>query len=323
MPSDTLPPDTLPPEPADLGAVIAELDTLTTEAFDRDRADLDLLDTRALVVAMNAEDRRVAEAVAACGDDIAEAVDAIVARLRRGGRLIYLGAGTAGRVGILDASECPPTFGTPPELVVGLIAGGATAIHTAVEGAEDDPDGVVPDFDRLGVNERDAVVGISASGRTPYVRGALVHARARGALTIAVAANAGSAIGTVADIAIETVVGPEFVAGSTRLKAGTAQKLVANMLTTLTMIKLGKTYRGVMVDLLATNDKLRARSIRTVALVTGCDHAEAERALVEVGGGVKRAILRVLTGLDADATARALDDADGFLRIALDRALPR
>ncbi len=322
MPSDTLPPDTLPPEPARLGALIAELDTLTTESFDRDRADLDLLDTRALVAAMNAEDQRVADAVAACGDDIAAAVDGIVARLRRGGRLIYLGAGTAGRVGILDASECPPTFGTPPELVIGLIAGGETAIHTAVEGAEDDPDGALADFDRLGVDERDAVVGISASGRTPYVRGALAHARSRGALTIAVAANADSVIATVADIAIETVVGPEFVAGSTRLKAGTAQKLVANMLTTLTMVKLGKTYRGVMVDLLATNDKLRARSIRTVALVTGCDHAQAERALGEVGGGVKRAILRVLTGMEPAATARALDDADGFLRVALTRALP-
>ncbi|MFT4280196.1 N-acetylmuramic acid 6-phosphate etherase [Microbacterium sp.] len=322
MPSDTLPPDTLPPEPARLGALIAELDTLTTESFDRDRSDLDLLDTRALVTAMNAEDHRVADAVAACGDDIAAAVDGIVARLRRGGRLIYLGAGTAGRVGILDASECPPTFGTPPELVIGLIAGGETAIHTAVEGAEDDPDGALADFDRLGLDERDAVVGISASGRTPYVRGALAHARSRGALTIAVAANADSVIATVADIAIETVVGPEFVAGSTRLKAGTAQKLVANMLTTLTMVKLGKTYRGVMVDLLATNDKLRARSIRTVALVTGCDHAQAERALGEVGGGVKRAILRVLTGMDPAATARALDDADGFLRVALTLALP-
>lgn len=302
-----------------LGALIAELDTLTTESFDAGRTDLDLLDTRALVEAMNAEDQRVAEAVAENSASIARAVDAIVARMQRGGRLIYVGAGTAGRVGILDASECPPTFGTPPELVVGLIAGGETAIHTAVEGAEDDPDGVLPDFERLGVNERDAIVGISASGRTPYVRGALDHARGRGALTIAVAANAGSVIATVADIAIETVVGPEFVAGSTRLKAGTAQKLVANMLSTLTMVRLGKTYRGVMVDLLATNDKLRARSIRTVSLVAGCDHETAERALGEVGGEVKRAILRVMTGMAPAETARALEQADGFLRIALTR----
>ncbi len=298
--------------------IIGELEALTTESIIADRADLDALATRDLVDAMNAEDTRVPRAVAENGAAIARAVDAIVERMRRGGRLIYVGAGTAGRVGILDASECPPTFGTPPELVVGLIAGGPVAIHSAVEGAEDDLDGALADFDRLALGPADVVVGISASGRTPYVCGALDAAQHRGALTIAIAANAGSAIGRIADIAIETVVGPEFVAGSTRLKAGTAQKLVVNMLSTLTMIKLGKTYRGIMVDLLATNEKLRARSIRTVAVVTGCDYADAARALAEVGGGVKRAILMILTDLDADATAGALQDAGGLLRVAIE-----
>ncbi len=307
---------------ARLRDIIVELDTLTTESIISDREDLDALPTRDLVAAMNADDLRVPQAIAESLDDIARAVDAIVERMRRGGRLIYVGAGTAGRIGILDASECPPTFGTPPELVVGLIAGGPTAIHTAVEGAEDDPKGAADDFERLGVGADDVVVGISASGRTLYVCGALEMAHARGALTIALAANANSAIGRIADIAIETVVGPEFISGSTRLKSGTAQKLVVNMLSTLTMIKLGKTYRGVMVDLQATNDKLRARSIRTVALVADCDYAKAEAALDAVGGSVKRAILTVMTGIDPARTTTSLEEAGGLLRVAIEKNTP-
>jgi N-acetylmuramic acid 6-phosphate etherase len=303
---------------ARLRDLIEELEALTTESITADGADLTSLSTRDLVDAMNAEDMRVPLAVAANGEAITRAVDATVERMRRGGRLIYIGAGTAGRIGVLDASECPPTFGTPPGLVVGLIAGGPAAVHTAVEGAEDDPEGARADFDRLALNAADVVVGISASGRTPYVCGALEIARSRGAATIAIAANAGSAIGRIADITIETVVGTEFVSGSTRLKSGTAQKLVVNMLSTLTMIKLGKTYRGFMVDLRATNDKLRARSVRTVAIVTGSDYADAAGALAGVGGDVKRAILMILTGLDAGATVRALEDADGLLGVAIE-----
>lgn len=310
----------MPSDAASLHTLIEELEALTTESMLVDRVDLDTLDTRALVDAMNAEDAGVATAVALVGDAIARAVDGIVERLRRGGRLVYLGAGTAGRMGVLDASECPPTFGTSPELVIGLIAGGPTAIRSAVEGAEDDDDGAIADFDRLGIGPDDVVVGISASGRTPYVCGALQRARDRGALTIAVAANANSAIGARAAIAIETVVGPEFVSGSTRLKAGTAQKLVLNMLSTLTMIKLGKTYHGVMVDLQATNEKLYARSIRTVATITGCDYDRAADALAAVGGGVKQAILAIMTDLPPAATGAALDAAGGLLRVAIDNA---
>jgi len=290
---------------------------LTTESMNVDRVDLDELGTRELVDAMNAEDVRVPLAVAEAAGDIARAVDGIVERMQRGGRLFYVGAGTAGRMGVLDASECPPTFGTPPELVIGLIAGGPSAIHDAVEGAEDDPVGAYGEFERLGLNAADTVVGISASGRTPYARGAIERAAELGALTIAVAANRDSAIGAIAEIAIETTVGPEFVSGSTRLKAGTAQKLVLNMLSTLTMIKLGKTYHGVMVDLRASNEKLRARSIRTVATVTGCDYSEAATAIAAVGGSVKEAILVVLTGIDAADAPAALEASGGLLRVAI------
>lgn len=302
---------------ARLRALIGELETLTTESMRVDRADLDELSTRELVEAMNAEDVGVPLAVAGAAAEIARAVDGIVERMRRGGRLFYVGAGTAGRMGVLDASECPPTFGTPPELVIGLIAGGSAAIQDAVEGAEDDPNGSHAEFERLGLGADDAVVGISASGRTPYVLGALERAGSLGALTIAVAANADSAIGALASIAIETTVGPEFVSGSTRLKAGTAQKLVLNMLSTLTMIKLGKTYHGVMVDLRASNEKLRARSIRTVATVTGCDYADAAEALGAVGGSVKEAILVVLTGIAPAQATEALESAGGVLRLAI------
>jgi len=301
----------------DLAGLITELGTLTTEDFDPERRDLDLMSTGELVVAMNAEDARVAAAVAERTPEITAAVDAIVERMRRGGRLVYLGAGTAGRMGVLDASECPPTFGTDPSLILGLIAGGPAAIHTAVEGAEDDLDAAGDELRELGLTPADTVVGISASGRTPYVVGGLTAARSVGALTIALACNAPSAIGAVADIAIEVVVGAEFVAGSTRLKAGTAQKLVLNMLTTLSMIRLGKTYRGVMVDLQATNEKLRARSIRTVAAMTGASIEDSAEALDRTGGVVKRAILVLSTGIAADAAPAALDAADGMLGRAI------
>jgi N-acetylmuramic acid 6-phosphate etherase len=303
----------------DLTGLVDELGTLTTEQFDPDRRDLDLMSTRELVVAMNAEDARVADAVAEQAAPIAHAVDGIVERLRRGGRLIYLGAGTAGRLGVLDASECPPTFGTDPSLIIGLVAGGSSAIHTAVEGAEDDLDAARFELSELGLTPEDVVVGVSASGRTPYVVGGLTAAGAIGSLTIAVACNSPSAIGRVSDIPIEVIVGPEFVAGSTRLKAGTAQKLVLNMLTTLSMIRLGKTYRGVMVDLQATNEKLRARSIRTVAVMAGASLADAAAALERTGGAVKQAILVLRAGITPEAAATALDAAGGMLAHALER----
>ncbi|WP_311242996.1 N-acetylmuramic acid 6-phosphate etherase [Microbacterium sp. WCS2018Hpa-23] len=307
----------MPNDSSRLADLLDVLSTLGTEASSTDRGDLDLLDTIELVDRMNAEDRRVPEAVAERRAEIAAAVDGITARFREGGRLIYIGAGTAGRVGVLDASECPPTFGTDPSMVVGLIAGGETAIRSAVENAEDDAESAGLSLREIGLTERDTVVGISASGRTPYVVGGLEFARGVGALTVAIASNAASDIGAVADIAIEVVTGPEFISGSTRLKSGTAQKLVVNMLTTLSMIKLGKTHHGVMVDLLATNEKLHARSIRTVTELTGSTVDEAAAALASADGSVKLAILMVSTGASADRSAQALRDADGILRIAI------
>lgn len=307
----------MPNDDIRLQELLEELAHLGTEASTTERGDLDLLPTPDLVRAMNAEDRGVPDAVAARTSEIAAAVDGITERFRSGGRLIYIGAGTAGRIGVLDASECPPTFGTEPSMVVGLIAGGETAIRSAVEDAEDDVDAAEASLRELGLTERDTVVGISASGRTPYVVGGLRFARGVGALTVAIASNERSAIGAEASIPIEVITGPEFISGSTRLKSGTAQKLVVNMLTTLSMIKLGKTYRGVMVDLVATNEKLRARSIRTVSQLAGVDVETASDALAAADGSVKLALLMLASGADADAAASALARADGVLREAI------
>ena len=307
----------MPNDDSRLFALLAELSGLDTEASTTERGDLDLLDTAELVRRMNEEDALVPEAVGGRAAEIASAVDGITERFRGGGRLIYIGAGTAGRIGVLDASECPPTFGTDPSMVVGLIAGGETAIRSAVENAEDDDEAAAASLRALHLGEQDTVVGISASGRTPYVVGGLRFARSIGALTVAIASNADSAIGAEADIAIEVITGPEFISGSTRLKSGTAQKLVVNMLTTLSMIKLGKTYRGVMVDLLATNEKLHARSIRTVSQLAGVDIDDASVALEAAHGSVKLALLTLATGVTPSVAASALDDADGILRDAI------
>ncbi|WP_051939618.1 N-acetylmuramic acid 6-phosphate etherase [Phaeacidiphilus oryzae] len=298
-------------------ALRAELAGLATEAVEADHEQLDLLDTGGLVAAMHACDRAAVAAVGAAAPRIVQAVDAIAERMRRGGRLVYAGAGTSGRMGVLDASECPPTFGVSPDLVVGLIAGGDTAIRTAVEGAEDDQDAGAADVAALGLGASDSLVGLSASGRTPYVLGALRTAAAAGALTVAVACNTGSRIGAAAEIAIEADTGPELIAGSTRLKAGTAQKLVLNMLSTLTMVRLGKTYGNVMVDLQATNDKLMARAERTVMRVTAVDAATASAALRASGGSVKEAVYALLTGAPAARAHTALAEHDGHLRRAL------
>ncbi|GAA2931024.1 N-acetylmuramic acid 6-phosphate etherase [Microbacterium luteolum] len=307
----------MPNDDVRLTALLSVLESLDTEASTTERGDLDLLDTAELIRRMNAEDRRVPAAVAERATEIASAIDGITERFRRGGRLIYIGAGTAGRIGVLDASECPPTFGTDPSMVVGLIAGGETAIRSAVENAEDDDEAAAASLRDLDLSASDTVVGISASGRTPYVVGGLDYARGLGALTVAIASNAGSAIGAAAEIAIEVVTGPEFISGSTRLKSGTAQKLVVNMLTTLSMIKLGKTYRGVMVDLLATNEKLHARSIRTVSQLAGVGVDEASVALRAADGSVKLALLMLAADASPEAAASALVDADGILRDAI------
>lgn len=266
---------------------------------------------------MNGEDATVPPAVARRLPEIAAAIDAIADRMARGGRLIYAGAGTAGRLGVLDASECPPTFNTDPAQVVGLIAGGPEAVVTSVEGAEDSAELARADLDGLAVTDVDTVVGVSASGRTPYAVGAVEHARAQGALTVGLSCNADSALAAAADHGIEVVVGPELLTGSTRLKAGTAQKLVLNMLSTITMIRLGKTYGNLMVDVRASNEKLRARSRRIVALATGADDEEVERALAATDGEVKNAILIILADVDGPTAARLLEDSDGHLRAAL------
>ena len=309
--------NTSPENTSRLTDLLEVLSRLDTEAATTERGDLDLLDTAELVRLMNREDQQVPLAVAERAEEIANAIDGITERFRRGGRLIYIGAGTAGRVGVLDASECPPTFGTDPGMVVGLIAGGETAIRSAVENAEDDAGAAEASLRGLGLTALDTVVGISASGRTPYVVGGLHYARGIGALTAAISSNRDSEIGSAAKIAIEVVTGPEFISGSTRLKSGTAQKLVVNMLTTLSMIKLGKTYRGVMVDLLATNEKLHARSIRTVTQLAGVDVDEAASALRSSAGSVKLALLMLATGAAAEAAIAALRQADGILREAI------
>jgi N-acetylmuramic acid 6-phosphate etherase len=299
-----------------------ELTGLTTEMVAPGRPDLDLLTSLSLVDEMNQEDARVAVVVGEQAPQIAAAIDAIVLRFRQGGRLFYLGAGTPGRIGILDASECPPTFGTDPGLIVGLIAGGTAAIQAAVENAEDDTAAAAVSLDEYALTANDAVVGISASGRTPYVVGGLRHARSLGALTVSIASNHNSAIAALADIPIDVVVGPEFVSGSTRLKSGTAQKLVLNMLTTISMIKLGKTHNGVMVDLQATNEKLQVRSELTVMNATGVDSETARVALVRSTGSVKEAILMIESGLDHAEAIAALDRANGILRVAIANSSP-
>ena len=298
-------------------ALRAELESLTTEAFRPELAEIDTLPTLDIARLMNREDAEVAAAVALRLPQIAAAVDAIAPRMAHGGRLVYAGAGTAGRLGILDASECPPTFNTRPGQVTGVIAGGPEAMVTSVEGAEDSASLARTDLDALGIDASDTVVGISASGRTPYAVGAVEHARGLGALTVGLACNAGSALAAAAEHGIEVVVGPELLTGSTRLKAGTAQKLVLNMLSTITMIRLGKTYGNLMVDVRASNEKLRARSRRIVALATGAGDAEIEAALTETGGEVKNAVLVILAGVDGPTAARLLEESGGHLRAAL------
>ncbi|MEU1473283.1 N-acetylmuramic acid 6-phosphate etherase [Streptomyces sp. NPDC005761] len=304
------------------GELRAQLATLTTEAFRPELAEIDRLATSEIARIMNDEDRTVPASVAERLPEISAAIDATAARMARGGRLVYAGAGTAGRLGVLDASECPPTFNTDPADVIGLIAGGPSAMVTAVEGAEDSKELAAADLDALGLTAEDTVVGISASGRTPYAIGAVEHARTRGALTIGLSCNADSALGAAAEHPLEVVVGPELLTGSTRLKAGTAQKLVLNMLSTITMIRLGKTYGNLMVDVRASNEKLRARSRRIVSLATGASDQEIEAALTATDGEVKNAILTILGQVDGPTAATLLSASDGHLRAAL-AAAPR
>lgn len=307
-----------PETPSTIDAVRNQIGTLVTEASNPNYPDLAALSTAELVAGMNGEDALVPAAIAREQHTIAAVIDEIAARMLRGGRLIYVGAGTPGRMGILDASECPPTFGTDPSLVVGVIAGGQAAVDQAVENAEDSEEAGAADMAALTIGPHDSVVGIAASGRTPYVIAAVKAARAAGAYTVGFACNDGSPLGAAADAALEIEVGPEFLTGSTRLKSGTCQKLVLNMISTITMVRLGKTYKNVMVDLRATNAKLHARSTRTLMGVTGCDAATATAALTAADGHVKTAILAILTGLPTERAAELLTENGGFLPAAID-----
>jgi N-acetylmuramic acid 6-phosphate etherase len=280
---------------------------------------LDEMSTLEMVSCFNREDRKVPEAIEKVLPAIAQAVDLAAAALKAGGRLIYLGAGTSGRLGVLDASECPPTFGVPHGMVIGLIAGGPGALLKAVEGAEDDAALGEADLVALNLTATDMVVGLAASGRTPYVIGALRYARQLGCATAAISCNPDSPIAHEAQVAISPVVGPEALTGSTRLKSGTAQKLVLNMLSTGAMVKLGKVYENLMVDVKATNVKLVDRACRIVVEATGAERSQAEAALTQTGFEVKPAILMILAGIDAEEAQQRLQQHDGYLRAALTR----
>jgi N-acetylmuramic acid 6-phosphate etherase len=287
---------------------------MLTEQQNPNTQHIDQHDTLGIVTAINAEDRTVADAVARVLPQIAAAIDAIAERLRGGGRLFYVGAGTSGRLGILDASECPPTYGTPPEMVQGIIAGGENAVFDALEGVEDDAAAGAADLAARGLSARDAVVGIAASGRTPYVIGALVYANSIGAVTVGIANNTPAAVLDSADIPIAVVTGAEVIAGSTRMKAGTAQKLVLNMISTGTMIKLGKVYGNLMVDVQVKNDKLLQRARRIVAQVGGVDEATAAALLTAAHNEVRVAIICARCGVDAERARALLAAAGGALR---------
>ncbi|KGT92524.1 N-acetylmuramic acid-6-phosphate etherase [Erwinia typographi] len=293
------------------------LGALVSETRNPETMELDSLSTLEMVTKFNQQDATVAESVRLTLPEVAKAVDAAAASLSAGGRLIYLGAGTSGRLGVLDASECPPTFGVPHGLVVGLIAGGPGALLKAVEGAEDDEQLGISDLKALNLKPEDMVVGIAASGRTPYVIGALRFARELGCRTAALSCNPGSPIAREAEIAISPVVGPEALTGSTRLKSGTAQKLVLNMISTGAMVKTGKVYQNLMVDMQATNIKLVDRACRMVCQATGCSADEANAALAQTHYEVKTAILMVLSGVAADEAKSLLTRHNGFLRAAL------
>ena len=292
-------------------------EALTTEAINPALADIDALDTETRLRLMNAEDATVAAAVGREIPSIARAVQRAAASLRAGGRLLYVGAGTSGRLGVLDAAECPPTFGVAPHVVQGLIAGGEGAMFRAVEGAEDDPDLGAAAIIGADVSEKDTVVGISASGQAPFVLGALRQAVKRGAATVALTNNRPSEVEAVAAVTIAVVVGPEVLAGSTRLKSGTAQKMVLNMISTGAMIETGKTYGNLMVDVQATNRKLQARAVRIVRQVTGAGAERAEAALSAAGGSAKVAIVTLQTGTTPEEARQRLNHAGGFLRRAL------
>ncbi|WP_305814659.1 N-acetylmuramic acid 6-phosphate etherase [Photobacterium leiognathi] len=294
-----------------------DLTQLVTESRNIASQNIDMLSTVEMLQVINNEDKKVALAVEQVLPEIAQVVDAIAIAFQQGGRLIYAGAGTSGRLGILDASECPPTYGSKPEQVVGLIAGGHQAILKAVENAEDNREMGVQDLIDLNFTEKDVLVGIAASGRTPYVVGAMEYAKSQNAMVACINCNPHSPMAALADVAITPVVGAEVVTGSSRMKAGTAQKLVLNMLTTGAMIRVGKVYGNLMVDVEATNAKLVERQKNIVMQATECSREEAEQALTQCNGHCKTAIVMILAGVDAQTAADLLEKNNGFTRQAI------
>lgn len=293
------------------------LNTLLTETRNPNTMNIDQQSSLGIVTLINQEDLKVAAVIQDILPDIARAVDTIVTALRSGGRLFYLGAGTSGRLGILDASECPPTYGTSPELVLGLIAGGTPAILHAIEGAEDSPTLAAQELQDKKLNSSDVIVGIAASGRTPYVIGGLHYANSLGCSTISLTCTPNSQMGNIANLSLTVLTGPEVIMGSTRMKAGTAQKMVLNMLTTATMIRLGKVYSNLMVDVQATNLKLKERIRLIVTLATGVSQTQADEAIAAANGSAKLAILMLLANLSAAEASALLQQADGFVSEAL------
>ena len=297
--------------------LLHELNSIVSEGQNPETLDIDLLSTDDILYKLNDEDHKVAPAVRAIIPDIAKAVDAIVHAFSKGARLIYIGAGTSGRLGILDASECPPTFSVDPSQVVGIIAGGAKAIQTAVEGAEDNAEQAIADLKAHNLCADDVLVGIAASGRTPYVVSALNYARQLGCVTAGISCSPNAPVLEAAQIPLGAIVGPEALAGSTRLKSGSAQKLILNMLTTASMIRSGKVYRNLMVDVNASNDKLKARAVRIVMQATECTAEQAAEALMRSEHSAKLAILMLLSGVDARQGKSMLAKQQGFLRAAV------
>ena len=297
--------------------LLQTLSTLITEQRNPNSMHVDSLSALEIVQLMNDEDKQVPLAIEKCLPQIAQAVECIVAAFQQGGRLVYIGAGTSGRLGVLDASECPPTFGVSPEMVKGIIAGGERALRHPIEGAEDSKSQAVVDLQTIQFSSKDVLVGIAASGRTPYVIGALEYAKSLGSVTASIASNPNSAMANIVDIAIDTVVGPEVLTGSSRLKSGTAQKLVLNMLTTASMILMGKCYQNLMVDVQASNEKLKARAIRIVMQATDCDKALAEETLKQADQNAKLAIMMILSGLERAQAEALLEKHQGKLQLAL------
>lgn len=290
---------------------------LTTEGYHPDTTNLDLMSTIEIIKLMNEEDKKIPLAIAKVLPEIEQAITAVVHALKSGGRLFYVGAGTSGRIGLLDAVECPPTFSTSPKLVQAILAGGANAVMIAIEGAEDDLSLGAVELQKQQLTNRDVVIGIAASGRTPFVKGALSYAQQLGAKTISLVSNAHSVISEHADIAIEVITGPEILTGSTRLKAATAHKQILNMITTTTMIKLGKVYKNLMVDVHASNFKLRERAKHIVCEVTGASYSQAESVLEQNNYQVKLAIVVLLTNTTIEEATELLAQAEGHVRRAV------